>query len=120
MPVKRSRAGSSSSYLETPVSTSAAASVSPVKVLKTDAAAEPSRPKILTVASPLNVGESDQPKIGGFLERCHYCKKRIAQNSEVFMYSNLCAFCSSECRDFQITLDQSATEEPENTKEKLV
>ncbi|PIN19475.1 hypothetical protein CDL12_07846 [Handroanthus impetiginosus] len=120
MTVKRSRAGSSSSYNETPSSTPTASFISPEKVMKTDGVAESSRPKLLAVASPENVAESDQLKIGGFLERCHYCKKRIAQNSEVFMYSNLCAFCSAECRDSQIALDQSAKKKPENPKGKSV
>ncbi|KAG8389321.1 hypothetical protein BUALT_Bualt02G0217200 [Buddleja alternifolia] len=125
MTVKRSRPGSSSSHLETANSTNAAASVTPVKFMKTDDAAEPSRPKILTFASPVSVAESDQQKIGGFLERCHYCNKRIAQNSEFIesldiltleIYSTLCAFCSAECRDLQIAVDQSARKPPENRK----
>ncbi|KAK6141375.1 hypothetical protein DH2020_024866 [Rehmannia glutinosa] len=115
MPMKRSRTGCSSSCVERPIATAAAASLCSVKVMRTDAAAEASRPKFMTVASPVSVGESEKVKIGGFLERCHYCKKRIAQNSEVFMYSDLCAFCSAECRDCQITLDQSAKKKPENT-----
>ncbi|KAK4418296.1 hypothetical protein Salat_2242300 [Sesamum alatum] len=119
MPVKRSRVGSATSHMEISVST-AASTVSPAKVMRTDATAEPSRPKILAVASPVVVGESNQLEIGRFLERCHYCKKRIAQNSEVFMYSNLCAFCSAECRDFQISLDQLAEKRRENHKDKLV
>ncbi|GFP92321.1 hypothetical protein PHJA_001376200 [Phtheirospermum japonicum] len=54
--------------------------------MKIGAAAEPSRPDFTAVASPANYGESGDVKFGGFLERCHYCKKRIAQNEEVFMY----------------------------------
>ncbi|XP_011079881.1 uncharacterized protein LOC105163289 [Sesamum indicum] len=119
MPVKRSRVGSSTSNLETPLTT-AASTVSPAKVMRTDATAEPSRPKILAVSSSVDIGQPNQLEIGGFLERFHYCKKRIAQNSEVFMYSNLCAFCSAECRDFQISLDQSAEQRPEKHKDKLV
>ncbi|KAL8530567.1 hypothetical protein ACS0TY_007557 [Phlomoides rotata] len=115
MPVKRSRAGSSSSaYIDTLVA--ATASVSHVKAMKTDAAAEPSRAK-LAIASPVNVDHKcDQMKIGGFLERCHYCKKRIAQDSEVFMYGNFCAFCSDACRDIVINMDQSAEKKQENRK----
>ncbi|XP_057801017.1 FCS-Like Zinc finger 7-like [Salvia miltiorrhiza] len=111
MPVKRNRAGSSSAYLE--ASVASASSTTPVKVMKTDAAAETARPKLLDVASPVNIGEcADRKKIGGFLERCHYCNKRIAQNSDVFMYSNLCAFCSVECRDFQINVDKLGGKKP--------
>ncbi|XP_051142066.1 FCS-Like Zinc finger 16-like [Andrographis paniculata] len=114
MPVKRSRPENSSSR---PV-LSPTYAVCPMKIMRTDAAAEPSRPSILDVASVVSVGGCDQTKIGEFLERCHYCKKRIAQNSEVFMYSNLCAFCSPECRDFQISLDHSAEKQPNISKGK--
>ncbi|KAL0459508.1 UNVERIFIED_CONTAM: hypothetical protein Slati_0578000 [Sesamum latifolium] len=115
MPVKRSRVGSSTSHLETPLPT-AASTVSRAKVMRTDATAEPSRPKILAVASSVDVGQSNQLEIGGFLERCHYCKKRIAQNSEVFMYSNLCAFCSAECRDFKFHWTSRQRHGQKNTK----
>ncbi|KAL7084217.1 hypothetical protein ACP275_14G212000 [Erythranthe tilingii] len=94
MPVKRRRTGSSS-----------AGNASPAMGTKDDAAGEPPRSKILTIAYPIRLRESDHLRIGGFLERCHYCQKRIAHNSEVFMYSNLCAFCSSDCRDRQIAID---------------
>ncbi|KAG8370734.1 hypothetical protein BUALT_Bualt13G0014100 [Buddleja alternifolia] len=101
MALKRNRTESSSIHLSPTAATAAA------KLM--DAAAEPLRPRILTVASPMSgVGESERMKVGGFLERCHYCKKRIAQDSKVFMYSNLCAFCSTECRDLQMVLDKSA------------
>lgn len=49
-----------------------------------------SRPKILTVASPeSNKGKFDESfegSIGGFLQKCYHCKKKIRENAEVFMY----------------------------------
>ncbi|KAK6135031.1 hypothetical protein DH2020_031209 [Rehmannia glutinosa] len=97
--MKRSRTGSSSA------------------VMKAESGGgEPSRSGILTIAHPVCVGESDQRKIGGFLERCNYCEKRIALYSEVFMYSNLCAFCSAECRDRQIAKDHMANKQPAKSK----
>ncbi|KAL3827980.1 hypothetical protein ACJIZ3_016782 [Penstemon smallii] len=113
MSVKRNRPGSSSSHLATPtrIGTSSA---TPAKIMKAESSADSSRAKnIFTVASPETIGAPDQMKSDGFLERCHFCKKRIAQNSEIFMYSDLCAFCSAECRDNQIALDQSAEKHPE-------
>ncbi|KAL1539742.1 FCS-Like Zinc finger 15-like isoform X1 [Salvia divinorum] len=97
MPVKRDLTGASS------VATSA-----PVKLIKTRDTA------LLGVASPLNnITEcARRTKIGGFLERCHYCNKRIAKDSDVFMYSDLCAFCSVKCRDRQINLDKLAGKKP--------
>lgn len=90
MPVKRSRIGSPSGQQAMQISTADAATVNSSAIRKAD---EPS--KILDIECPVGVGESDQVKIGGFLERCYYCKKRIAQNSEVFMYRYTfqCAVC---------------------------
>ncbi|KAL9142887.1 hypothetical protein ABFS82_14G201100 [Erythranthe guttata] len=102
MPMKRRRTGSSSS------ARSATAAASPAMGTKADATGEPPRSKILTIAYPIRLRDSDHLRIRGFLERCHYCQKRIAHNSEVFMYSNLCAFCSSDCRDRQIAIDRLA------------
>ncbi|KAL7126633.1 hypothetical protein ABFS83_14G201300 [Erythranthe nasuta] len=100
MPMKRRRTGSSSS------ARSANAAASPAMGTKADAAGEPPRSKILTIAYPIRLRDSGHLRIGGFLERCHYCRKQIAQNSEVFMYSNLCAFCTPDCRDRQIAIDR--------------
>ncbi|XP_011082579.1 uncharacterized protein LOC105165306 isoform X2 [Sesamum indicum] len=87
MPVKRSRAVGPSSHLFKQVATSVDAGVNPTAVIKADASGGSSQSKILNIAYPLSVGDSDRVKFGVFLERCHYCKKRIARKSEVFMYS---------------------------------
>ncbi|XP_057519669.1 FCS-Like Zinc finger 10-like [Amaranthus tricolor] len=44
-------------------------------------------------------------QFGCFLEKCFLCKKKISEDDEVFMYSNLRAFCSYECRKKQINMD---------------
>ncbi|XP_062012735.1 protein INCREASED RESISTANCE TO MYZUS PERSICAE 1-like [Rosa rugosa] len=46
---------------------------------------------------------------GSFLDKCNYCSKRIGDKDEIYMYSSLQAFCSSECRIQQI-LDDKARE----------
>ncbi|KAL3644888.1 hypothetical protein CASFOL_010068 [Castilleja foliolosa] len=107
MSVKRGRTAIPSSSQKAPVVAAGSA-----KVMKIGAAAEPSRPDFMPVASPANFGEPGGVKIGEFLKRCHYCKKRIAENEEVFMYGDFCGFCSTECRDHQITRDQSAMKKP--------
>ncbi|XP_073299053.1 uncharacterized protein [Primulina huaijiensis] len=123
---KRSRNVASSTQHATSLETDASASMVPVKVMKpseAEAEADAAEPKIVKAVSTLvhqSAGESDQLKMGGFLEKCHYCQKRIAQNSEVFMYSNLCAFCSAECRDFQIAKDQLVQRQSGNPREKIV
>ncbi|XP_073136177.1 FCS-Like Zinc finger 5-like [Henckelia pumila] len=119
---KRSRNGASSTQNPTPLETDASSSLSPAKAMK-PSETEQLQPKIVNAVSPLvhqSSGGSDQLKMGGFLEKCHYCQKRIAQNSEVFMYSNLCAFCSAECRDFQIAKDQLVERQSGNPREKIV
>ncbi|KZV44140.1 hypothetical protein F511_26419 [Dorcoceras hygrometricum] len=119
---KRSRHASSSTQHSTPMETDASASLSPTKVMKPSEADadEQLQPKVVNAVVRQSAAESDQLKMGGFLEKCHYCQKRIPQNSEVFMYSNLCAFCSAECRDFQIAKDQLAETQSGNPRDNMV
>ncbi|GAB4830407.1 hypothetical protein Ancab_020044 [Ancistrocladus abbreviatus] len=69
------------------------------------------RPSILTVGSPvrvhIDVKSNQGGKIGDFLEKCYYCEKKIEEDAEIFMLSELRAFCTAECREFQIALDKS-------------
>ncbi|KAG5514484.1 hypothetical protein RHGRI_035778 [Rhododendron griersonianum] len=83
-----------------------------------------SPPRILTLSSPVkeSVGSRGKELVGDFLGRCYRCKKQINENAEVFMYSTavlkqnieksvmfwcsyLRAFCTVECRDMQIAID---------------
>ncbi|XP_073137473.1 uncharacterized protein [Henckelia pumila] len=116
MSVKRSRIESFTSK----VSTASASYDGKAEVIEADAAAEASSRNIWTVFSPASVSEPDRRTVGGFLERCHYCKKRMAQDSEVFMYGDLCAFCSSECREFQIGHDLWAEKQAAIMKQRAV
>ncbi|CAI9107796.1 OLC1v1007242C1 [Oldenlandia corymbosa var. corymbosa] len=47
------------------------------------------------------------PYMGEFWRNCHYCKKFIRDNEEVFMYRDFCGFCSTVCRDIQISIDNN-------------
>ncbi|XP_042516912.1 uncharacterized protein LOC122091140 [Macadamia integrifolia] len=74
--------------------------------------------RIFTISSPVRESKVENPelnsihsKLGGFLEACYLCKKKIGEREEVFMYSYLRAFCSCNCRDQQIELDR-AIEKP--------
>ncbi|CAL5425219.1 unnamed protein product [Camellia sinensis] len=116
MPVKRSLIGRSSSFgdsgvLSPPIESadgwlerrsappSAAATAKPPsnssKAMKPSVAEKSlvSPPRILTLSSPVQEesidGSDDQP-IGEFLDKCYYCKKKIGENAEVFMYSSTC------------------------------
>ncbi|XP_052170038.1 FCS-Like Zinc finger 16-like isoform X2 [Diospyros lotus] len=127
MPMKRSRIGRSSSFRDTGVLSppiqspdsrperraappSAASARSPSKspkVMKPSVAenSTESRPIILSLSSPVqvNVGASHKEPIGQFLDKCYYCQRKIRENSEVYIY--LRAFCTVECREKQIAVD---------------
>lgn len=42
-----------------------------------------------------------------FLDACFLCKKRIGENSDIFMYRGDTPFCSEECRQQQIEMDEA-------------
>ncbi|KAM7521617.1 hypothetical protein LguiA_011519 [Lonicera macranthoides] len=147
MPVKRSRIGRSSSFGETDLFNRVSSPIespadcrreirpatpspslkppnNPAKVMKPsvyEQTGQSQQPRVLTLASPdQDIGEgSDQDRIGGFLEKCYYCGKKIRPNAEVFMYSYLRAFCTAECRDGQISLDKDM-EKQSAKSEKMV
>ncbi|KAF9624971.1 hypothetical protein IFM89_016791 [Coptis chinensis] len=41
-----------------------------------------------------------------FLEACFLCKKPLGENRDIFMYRGDTPFCSEECRDEQIEIDE--------------
>ncbi|KAL3628106.1 hypothetical protein CASFOL_027152 [Castilleja foliolosa] len=81
MSVKQGRTDSLSSCAKASVAIADSAKVGTIS-----AGAETSRPDLMRVAFPVKFAEIGDFKIEGFLERCYYCKKQIAQNKEVFMY----------------------------------
>ncbi|KAJ4955687.1 hypothetical protein NE237_012470 [Protea cynaroides] len=82
--------------------------------------------RILTIASPVRESRVEDPKlsfdakVGGFLEECYLCKKKIGDSDEVFMYSYLRAFCSSKCRDQQIDLDRGKETSAGDSRENAI
>ncbi|KAI3693844.1 hypothetical protein L1987_76798 [Smallanthus sonchifolius] len=42
-----------------------------------------------------------------FLEACHLCSKSLGHNSDIFMYRGNTPFCSQECRQEQIGIDEA-------------
>jgi len=48
--------------------------------------------------------EDNQPH---FLESCFLCKKPLADNRDIFMYRGDTPFCSEECRQEQIDMDEA-------------
>ncbi|KAL3833032.1 hypothetical protein ACJIZ3_007768 [Penstemon smallii] len=42
-----------------------------------------------------------------FLDSCFLCHKQISQNSDIYMYRGNTPFCSQECRQEQIEMDES-------------
>ncbi|XP_010535233.1 PREDICTED: uncharacterized protein LOC104810583 [Tarenaya hassleriana] len=41
-----------------------------------------------------------------YLKRCHLCKKKLRQDKDVYMYRGDLGFCTVECRDRQILMDE--------------
>ncbi|XP_021802168.1 protein MARD1-like, partial [Prunus avium] len=52
-----------------------------------------------------NMKENGQGQSGNFLDRCNYCRKILGEKDNIYMYSSLRAFCSSQCRHRQIVVD---------------
>ncbi|PSS10094.1 hypothetical protein CEY00_Acc17182 [Actinidia chinensis var. chinensis] len=42
-----------------------------------------------------------------FLEACFLCQKPLGHNSDIFMYRGNTPFCSQECRQEQIEIDEA-------------
>ncbi|XP_015939345.1 FCS-Like Zinc finger 3 [Arachis duranensis] len=42
-----------------------------------------------------------------FLQACFLCKKPLGQNRDIFMYRGNTPFCSKECRQEQIEIDEA-------------
>ncbi|CAD6335385.1 unnamed protein product [Miscanthus lutarioriparius] len=42
-----------------------------------------------------------------YLESCYLCKQSIACDRDVFMYKGDAAFCSEDCRDEQMDMDEA-------------
>ncbi|XP_055807801.1 FCS-Like Zinc finger 3-like [Solanum dulcamara] len=42
-----------------------------------------------------------------FLDACFLCQRPLAHNTDIFMYRGNTPFCSQECRDEQIEMDEA-------------
>ncbi|KAD5316931.1 hypothetical protein R6Q59_032159 [Mikania micrantha] len=42
-----------------------------------------------------------------FLEACNLCSKSLGHNTDIFMYRGNTPFCSQECRQEQIGIDEA-------------
>ncbi|PIA32506.1 hypothetical protein AQUCO_04400003v1 [Aquilegia coerulea] len=47
-----------------------------------------------------------EPQLPHFLETCFLCKKTIGENRDIFMYRGDTPFCSEECREEQMEIDE--------------
>ncbi|KAL3626077.1 hypothetical protein CASFOL_029626 [Castilleja foliolosa] len=88
--------------------------------IEADAVGDPSQSAIFTIGCSIRVVDLGRWKFGGFLERCKFCTKRIAQSADVFMYGNLGAFCTVECREIQIAIDRMVKKQRAKSKEMMV
>nr|KYP51468.1 hypothetical protein KK1_026626 [Cajanus cajan] len=59
----------------------------------------------LSVSSPRSATFQDHPP--HFLAACFLCKKPLGDNRDIFMYRGDTPFCSEECRQEQIEIDEA-------------
>lgn len=61
-----------------------------------------------TVSSPRNNRRSsvDFVETSNFLRSCFLCKRRLVPGRDIYMYRGDTAFCSHECRQQQMNLDE--------------
>lgn len=59
-------------------------------------------PKATAVTSHVHVF----PEAAYFLQACFLCKRRLGPGRDIYMYRGDAAFCSAECRDEQIVIDE--------------
>ncbi|KAL5724218.1 hypothetical protein ACHQM5_007504 [Ranunculus cassubicifolius] len=48
-----------------------------------------------------------EPQLPHFLEACYLCKKPLSDNRDIFMYRGDTPFCSEDCREEQIEIDEA-------------
>lgn len=46
------------------------------------------------------------PEAAHFLQACFLCKRRLGPGRDIYMYRGDAAFCSAECRNEQIVIDE--------------
>ncbi|KAF3796077.1 hypothetical protein EJ110_NYTH03974 [Nymphaea thermarum] len=49
--------------------------------------------------------------LGGFLERCFLCKRRLQPSHDIYMYRDFRAFCSIDCRQAVIEKEEKASKD---------
>eukprot|EP00262_Sarcandra_glabra_P012432 TRINITY_DN3201_c0_g1_i1.p1 TRINITY_DN3201_c0_g1~~TRINITY_DN3201_c0_g1_i1.p1 ORF type:complete len:196 (+),score=25.53 TRINITY_DN3201_c0_g1_i1:124-711(+) len=70
--------------------------------------------RTFTIGSPVRDADTETRDVvadrglGGFLDACYSCKKRISLKDDVYMYTYryFGAYCSPKCREKQIMLDK--------------
>ncbi|BAF09689.1 FCS-Like Zinc finger 3 [Oryza sativa Japonica Group] len=55
---------------------------------------------------PLDGGEACLS--GHAMDACSLCRKPLTRNCDIFMYRGNTPFCSEECRDHQMEMDEAA------------
>ncbi|CAA2995326.1 Hypothetical predicted protein [Olea europaea subsp. europaea] len=55
---------------------------------------------------PLRCNSADFVETADFLRACSLCKRRLVPGRDIYMYRGDSAFCSSECRQQQMTQDE--------------
>lgn len=67
---------------------------------------------IFSVASVPSAYGSLNMESADFLDACAFCERAFLPGKDIYMYRGDQAFCSAECRDKQIKMDESQIEQP--------
>ncbi|CAA0820681.1 Protein of unknown function (DUF581 [Striga hermonthica] len=55
---------------------------------------------------PYYSGSENRTPKPHFLDSCSLCHRQLSQNSDIYMYRGNTPFCSQECRQEQIAMDE--------------
>ncbi|KAH7656255.1 Zf-FLZ domain-containing protein [Dioscorea alata] len=58
------------------------------------------------------IAELPAEPISSFLKACQLCRRRLVAGRDIFMYRGDMAFCSTECRQLQMDMDEELKNQP--------
>ncbi|KAJ0988522.1 hypothetical protein J5N97_006878 [Dioscorea zingiberensis] len=60
------------------------------------------------------------PSLFGFLTSCHLCKRELSRQKDVYMYRGDQGYCTPECRNRQMILDERRELEVSSINERVI
>ncbi|XP_030535894.1 FCS-Like Zinc finger 17-like [Rhodamnia argentea] len=75
-------------------------------LISTQTGKPPPPPPLLPPPSTSNATRRRTGDSNRFLKSCHLCRKKLSPRKDIYMYRGDQGFCSVECRDRQIVIDE--------------